>query len=189
MQVSGTIYIGEAAGWAQRACSRLNGYPWSMLIALVVALAGMGLAGVLAVFAGVFLDVLQDWWGLTFAGLALLVIWPSMSFLRRWQIGRFRRALLQRDVQNPLPVRFEVGADGWTYVLGVVESRGPWSVISEFFPVGPYWVLLSQGSALFLAKRYFSDVAAERLFVQAVLGRLSPEAGARSDAAASFVAS
>jgi hypothetical protein len=59
-------------------------------------------------------------------------------------------------------------------------------VISEIFPVGPYWVLLVQGSAHFVPRRNFADPAHERTFVATVLERLTPEARGRSARAARF---
>lgn len=186
MEVRGDLYIGEAARWAPRACSRITGHPWPMLIGALITLAGAAAAAVLATVVDIVFAVMEGLWSVTFILLLFASMWPSLAFLRRWQLARARRALIQRGVQNPLQIRFEVGADVWTYLVGSVETRGPWSAISEVFPVGPYWVLMCQGTPQYLAKRHFPDADAEQAFLQAVLARLTPEAKARSKDAARF---
>ena len=114
----------------------------------------------------------------------LLVI----HLLRRLIVGRFRRKLVERNVANPLPLRITADADGLTTLTGVVETRAPWSAVSEIFPIGPYWVLLIQGSPTFVPKRHFAADADERGFVGAVVEQLTAEARRRSEDAVRFAA-
>ena len=189
MQVDGHIHIGEAARWASRACSRLSGSSFLRLasgIGLGVAAAVPGMTA-----AWYVTDVLGAP-GWLYLPVLLLVLWPTMllviHLLRRLIVGRFRRKLVERNVANPLPLRITADADGLTTLTGVVETRAPWSAVSEIFPIGPYWVLLIQGSPTFVPKRHFAADADERGFVGAVVEQLTAEARRRSEDAVRFAA-
>ena len=189
MQVDGHIHIGEASRWAGRACSRLTGNT-------ILRLATGIFAGVAAVVPGMVAawyvtDVLGAS-GWLYLPVMLLVMWPclmlALRLVRGQLVGRYRRRLVERGVVDPLPLRITAGTDGLTTLTGVVETRTPWSAVTEIFPVGPYWVLLIQGSPIFVPKRHFSAPAEERGFVGTVVERLSAEARGRSGAAVKFAA-
>ena len=117
--------------------------------------------------------------------IALLVL-PLVRWLQARSVARFRWGLVARGVLDPLPWMISLGNEGLMTRLGGVETRASWAAISEISPVGPYWVLLVQGSATFVPKRHFADDGQEMAFVRAVLDHLTPEARHRSDAAVAF---
>ena len=189
MQVDGHIHIGEASRWAGRACSRLTG---NMVLRLATGI-GTGVAAVIpGLTAAWFVTDGLGAPGWLYLPVMLLVMFPllllALHLLRGSLVGRYRRRLVERGVTNPLPLRVIVDADGLTTLTGVVQTRAPWSAITEIFPVGPYWVLLIQGSPSFVARRHFADTAEERGFVGAVVERLTADARRRSAAAARFAA-
>lgn len=183
MRIDGHIHIGEAARWGGKACGRLNGYPWSSwaggaigAIAVVPAFVVSTLAtGVFGAPKWLYLPIL----------LALLVpgFLLAIRFVRGWMVGHFRKQLTRRGVSNPLPWRFEISGDTVIWLTGDLESRAPATAISEVFPVGPYWVLLVQGTPVFVARRNFADDAAQRAFLAALLAVMTPDARDRSKAA------
>lgn len=189
MRIDGTIHIGEGARWASRACSRLNGngvlrLTACLLVGMLPVAVGFLLAWVVTDLAGgpewLYLPVML--------GTAFPLIFVVASLVRRRTVARYRRNLIHRGVSNPLPSSFTVTEDALVTSLGIVETRAPWSAVSEIFPVGPYWVLLIQGTANFLPKRNFGDAVQERAFIAEVLGRLSPDARGRSADAVRFAA-
>ena len=187
MRTEGVIYIGEAAKWAGRACARLNGYPWNVL--------GGGIVGGVSVGVGCFFASLAlafDAPGWTYLPIMLVVSWPmvilGIRLVRMVAVRHFRRKLIERGVDNPLPFTVEVGAEALVITTGQTETRAGWSVVSEVFLLGAYWVFLIQGSPVFIPKRNFAEVGEERAFVRAVLDRLSEGAVKRSPKAVSFAA-
>lgn len=187
MQFDGHIHIGEGARWAQRACARLNGNPAINLLAGCLLGGGAGwLGAVAASFAVEDLGV-PGW---AYLPVFLLIAGPlwvvTIRLLRTWMVARYRRKLIDRGVENPLSWSLSVTPDALHTRLGDVETRAPWATVTEIFPVGPYWVLLIQGSASFVPKRNLGDATQEQAFVAEVLERLSPAAQARSTDAARF---
>jgi hypothetical protein len=187
MRTEGVIYIGEAAKWAGRACARLNGYPWNVL--------GGGIVGGVSVGAGCFFASLALEFGApgwTYLPVMLVVAWPlvvlGVRLIRMVAVGHFRRKLAERGVDNPLPFSVEVEPDVLIIRAGQTETRASWSVVSEVFPLGAYWVFLIQGSPVFVPKRNFVEIGEERTFVRTVLDRLSEGAVKRSSKAVSFAA-
>lgn len=187
MRTEGVIYIGEAAKWAGRACARLNGYPWNVL--------GGGIVGGVSVGVGCFFASMAVGLGApNWAYLPVLVVvsWPlvilGIRLIRVFAVRHFRRKLIERGVDNPLPFTVEVGAEALVITTGQTETRAGWSVVSEVFPLGAYWVFLIQGSPVFVPKRNFTDAGEERAFVRAVLDRFGEGAVKRSPTAVSFAA-
>lgn len=189
MQVDGHIHIGEATRWAGRACSRLTG---NSVLRLATGI-GLGVAAVVpGLTAAWFATDVLGAPGWLYLPILLLVLWPvlllAQRFVRDLFVRRYRRRLIERGVTNPLPLRITANADGLTTLTGVVETRAPWSAVSEIFPVGPYWVLLIQGSPTFVPKRLFAGGDEERGFVGAVVEQLTAEARGRSGDAVRFAA-
>ena len=186
MRVEGHIHIGEANRWASEACKPLRSRDrlWG-LVGIVLAVAAVLVAMSAASAAA---DALGEGWvypAVLFPVIALLVL-PLVRWLQARSVARFRRGLVVRGVPDPLPWMISLETEGLMTRLGGVETRAAWSAISEIFPVGPYWVLLVQGSATFVPKRHFADDRQELAFVRAVLDQLTPEARHRSDAAEMF---
>ena len=93
--------------------------------------------------------------------------------------------LAERGISGPLVWRFETDEVGFIREIGGIENRVKWAVVSEIFPVGPYWVVLAQGAPIFVPKRHLAGDQ-ERIFVAEVLNRLTPEGRGRSAAAVKF---
>ena len=179
MKIEGDVQIGEAARWAPRACGPLTGYPWNLLGVLAMI--------PLIIFVVVGVPTLATELGAPgwlYLPLVVAIGWPVLfvfaKWNRTWQVGRFKRALVQRGVSNPLPVTFEIQNDALVLHQGMVEWRAPWAAITEIHPVGPYWVFLAQGTPLYLPKRYFGDQSSELTFLAECLSRMSPAAVGRS---------
>lgn len=186
MRVEGHIHIGEANQWASEACKPLKRRDrlWGLVgIILVVAAALVAMST-----ASVAADALGEEWvypAVFFPMIALLLL-PLGRWVQARSVAQIRRGLVIRGVPDPLPSMFSVEKEGLTTRLGGVETRASWAAVSEIFPVGPYWVLLVQGSATFVPKRHFTNDGQEMAFVKAVLNHLTPEARGRSDAAVVF---
>jgi hypothetical protein len=180
MNVEGTIKIGEASRWAGKAAARLNGYPWSMVIANVV----VAVVGIFIVFLiGVTKELLHlpGWIWLPGALLALYVSYRvGMSACRAWSIRFARKAFGLRGLVDPVPTAFVVETDALVSQSGRIETRAPWDAVSDLFLAGPYWVVLAQAHPIYLPRRFFTDADAERSFIAAILDRMSPEAVLRS---------
>ncbi|NBW08199.1 MAG: YcxB family protein [Caulobacteraceae bacterium] len=183
MNIEGTIRPAEGARWAAKACGRLTGYPWSLVLTVFITLLGVGVAIVLAAVLTILFDELEALGTPIMIVLAIPATLLAARIVQKINVSRFRKALAVRGVPMDLPTRIEILPEGWSYGLGEVTTLGPWSAISEVFPTGPYWILMNQGSLLYVPKRYFDSAEAERAFVAEVLTHLSPEAVARSQAA------
>jgi hypothetical protein len=190
MRVEGDIHIGEANRWASRACARLNGNSWLNLLLGLALGAAAGGAGILAAGATVGSAAAPAWLYLPIFFAVAAPAWIlAIRLLRSMMVARFRRNLLARGVRNPLPWVVQVEDDYLTIRIGVVETRTPWSAVSEVFPVGPYWVFLVQGTATFVPKRTFGSFAQERAFLAEIVKRLDPVSRRRSPEAERFAAS
>lgn len=180
MKISGQIFIGEAAPWAVRASKPLTGYPWPMILSNllggVIVLVACGTMGQLEK-AG-----LVPKWGWPVFILVAVVggTFACIKAQRSMQVDHFKQALLARDVPNPLDVAIEI-KDGWlTTTTNAVETRAPLGAITDVSRIGPYWVLLIQGSPNYIPLRFFGSQDVERAFLSALNGGLSEGAQARS---------
>ena len=183
MRFDGQIAVGEGSRWAARACARLNDRP----LIYIGGIAGSLLAAWVGLFSASWAVDHFGVPGWLYLPIFLGVMWPAvmllMRGLSRLAVLRYRRKLSDRGLPDPLLWRFESDEDGFVQSVGNVENRVKWSAVSEVFPVGPYWILLVQGSAIFIPKRHIGGVDAERAFVGEVLRHLTPEGRSRSAAA------
>lgn len=182
MKISGTIQIGEASHLAGRATKPLTGAPMPVIIANLAA-GAVGLAG--AVTLGLLRMPALLWivWGPV---LIVLASWVARKAVLAYSVPRFRRALESRGVENPLPTEIELQDWGLVQRSDGCELRVEWRRISECLRVGPYWVLIAVSQPVFVPRRWFADVAAERAFVDTCLARMDAAARARSRDAVRF---
>ena len=188
MQVSGSVYIGEAAAKAAKGAARLTGYPWPMIwsniaggVFVIVTLFGFGVL--------TELNLLPAWtWLLGLAVAMIGGIWVTMIVCRRLTLRSFKAGLAVRNVANPLPVIIELTDEHLINRTGDVETRMSWSVVSDVLRIDPYWVILAQGGPHYLPRRYFPDLEAEQAFITELLSHLHEDARVRSDAARAFIA-
>lgn len=189
MQIEGDIAVGEASRYAAKATSRINGHPKPMILSSVITLVVM--LSLMLVFTG--LQNAFGWPGWLF--LPAIVTSATLAAMISTNIGRAfavriaRRELAKRGLRNPVPNRFEATPDGFLSLTGTVESRAPWTAVSDLFPVGPYWVVIADAWPFYMPKRFFPSVEEEKRFLGLMFAHMSEEARARSDAAARFVAS
>lgn len=180
MNVEGTIKIGEATRWAGKAAARLNGYPWSMLIANIVS-GGIAAISIVLIFAIQTLLRLPGWTWVPLGAAGLYASWRiSMAMCRAWSIRFARKAYGARGLVDPVPTAFGLEADSFVSRSGRIQTRAPWDAVSDLFLAGPYWVVLAQAHPIYLPRRFFADTEAERSFVAAMLDRMSPDAVLRS---------
>ncbi|MDQ8029258.1 MAG: hypothetical protein REJ23_11070 [Brevundimonas sp.] len=187
MRIDGHIHIGEGARWAGKACGRLNGYPWTTL-------AGVFLGAVAVIPALIISSIATHLLGApgwTSLPILLAVLLPAtilaIRIVRNGMVAYFRKQLTRRGVSNPLPWRLEIVGETVIWLTGDLESRAPARAVSEVFPVGPYWVLLIQGTPVFVARRNFAGKDAQRAFLTELLAVMTPDARDRSKAAVRFV--
>ena len=186
MRIEGNTHIGEAARWAGKACGRLNGYPWTSIAGVLIGAFAVAPAIVVATVATRMLEA-PGWTYLPFLiGLAFPLAILAGRWARGLMVGHFRKQLMARGVSNPLPWSLEITDDAIRWLIGDIESRAPVSAVSDVFPVGPYWVMLIQGTPVFIAKRNFPDEAAQRAFLSDLLPRMTAAARGRSAKAARF---
>jgi hypothetical protein len=189
MHIEGEIAIGEAAGYAAKATSRINGHPKPMILSVVLTVVIM--LSLSLVFTG--LQNAFGWPGWLFLPAiiiaAMLAAMVSSRLGRDFAIRIARRELAGRGLRNPVVNRFEVMPDGFRSLTGSVESRAPWSAVSDLFPIGPYWVVIADAWPFYMPRRFFSSVEEEKRFLTAMLANMGEDARARSDAAARFAAS
>jgi hypothetical protein len=180
MNVEGTIRIGEAARWAGKAAARLNGYPWTVIIANLVS-AVVAFVGILLISILQALFHLPVWVWFPLGAVGLYASWRvAMMACRAWGIQFARRAFRARGLVDPVPTAYRLEGDAFVSLSGLVESRAPWAAVSDLFVTGPYWVVLAQAYPIYLPRRFFADADAERSFIGAMLDHMSPEAVLRS---------
>lgn len=190
MRIEGKIRIGEAAPWARRAESRLEG-PRSTVPALYALNLGAVLLGAAAgalLSRGLhFLAEPPSWTavvlilgGIAAGGLA------GQRLCRAFALRQYRRALAARGIPLELDNAVEITPEALAVHLHGSESRYPWPVVSDLFPCGPYWAFVAMGRTEFLPRRRFATAAEEKAFIAEALGRMTPEARARSREAEAF---
>lgn len=157
-----------------------------MVVALVGALIALGVGALAASIAVYGFDVPSWLFGLIMIGVMWALSFGFLRIVNRFAMGQYRRKLAERGISGPLVWRFETDEVGFLREIGGIENRVKWAVVSEIFPVGPYWVVLAQGSPIFVPKRHLAGGDQERVFVAEVLNRLTPEGRGRSAAAVKF---
>lgn len=190
MRVEGEIKVGEAAPWAQKASSRINGHPRPMILGIVVYL---GVFGVL-MFAWMLLDQMffhAPWWVfyLPLIVFVIMAIHLTRKVCRKYSVRLATKALTERDLPNPVFGRFELTEDGLVAVSGRVEIRAPWKSVSDVFSAGPYWVIIVDALPVYLPKRFFPDVEAEKAFIVRLTSNAPQATRDRSPAAVAFAQS
>lgn len=180
MIIEGDLFIGEATPWAGRAMRRFShGVSFSLAIALMSVLGLMGVAVFLYFLMEIFLDaspVMLPIMVVCAGGIGGAI---SNRLCRAAALNRFRRALLSRGVQNPLPSRLEMRDDLLITTCGDVVQTAPWRAVSEVLDVGPYWVVVVQAAPVFIPKRHLAGET-EREFLSEISSRMSPESVERS---------
>ena len=186
MRSSGTLHIGEASSKAAKAMSRFTGHPWPLIWSNAAALVFV--FAVIFGFSALSEAYALPSWGWLIALMTMLVggVWVTMAVCRRLAVRAFKAALAARNVSDPLPVVIEIADGHLLNQTGEVETRTAWRAVSEILRIEPYWVILAQGGAHYVPRRYFGDIESEKAFVSAILARLTDEARARSDAARAF---
>ena len=187
MRVQGNMQVGEASRWAGRATRRLSGALWPVLLANVIAVVEVMLAGI--VYAALnSRDLAPDWGWLPFLLFnAVFAIFISQWVCRRLTVRNFRKALAERDMPNPFHASIELGDDALVAIVGTVEYRAVWGGVSEVFRAGPYWVALAQAVPIYIPRRLFEDDATERDFLAQLLQKLGPGAVDRSKDVSRFL--
>lgn len=188
MHIEGEVAVGEAVRYAPRATSRINGHPKPMLFSIVIMLIIMLLLMlVFSVLHSTF--EWQDW--LVLPGLvtsAIVAGMVSTRLSRAYAVRIARRELARRGLRTPVANRFEITPEGFRSLTGSVETRAPWTAVSDLFPVGPYWVVIADAWPFYMPKRFFSSGAEEKQFLASMLDNMTEDARARSAAAARFIA-
>jgi len=180
MKISGQLFIGEASAWGAKASQPLSGHPWPMVWSNVVG----SLVGIVCIFtAGILqsMGLAPGWiWAVGILTGVGGGVWATLRVCRSLVVRHFRKALLARDVQNPLPASMQV-ADGWLSTnTGVIETRAPLIAVSDISKIGPYWVLIIQGGAHFIPLRTFTSSTEELEFLRAIDDGISSAARRRS---------
>ncbi len=187
MQVEGEITVGEGARWAMKASSRINGHPRPMILSMFMTMGV--LAAVMIPYMIIeqsFMD-LPEWLYLpTIILTAIAAVRISQVVCRRYAVGFARKALAARGLPNPVFSRFQLDDSGLSTQSGRVETRAPWISVSDVFPVGPYWVLIVDAWPMYLPKRFFADVTAEKAFIGKLMSHVPPGTRDRSQAAVAF---
>jgi len=187
MRIEGEIAVGEAARYAGKACSRLNGHPKPMIAGNAVsAIATIGFVILFSTLQSLF--NLPGWLWMpallvaVAAGIAICI-----RVHRGWSIRIARTAFATRGLVNPVPSSFAISESGFSSTTGRVTLQAPWSAVSDLFRVGPYWVVLLEGYPQYMPRRFFASSADEKAFLSGILAHMSPEAKGRSCEAEGFV--
>ncbi|MBW8303965.1 MAG: hypothetical protein K0M78_08485 [Brevundimonas sp.] len=186
MQVQGPIEVGEAAAYGGRASSRLGGGPLAFLVGILLTLSAFLAIYLLFTVADLlfgFPDAIFELAPFAIALGALVVGW---NLARRFALRRCRKAYADRGLISPVGTSFEIAEEALVVVTGRLRLEAPWSAVSDLFAAGPYWIVLLEGSAQFLPRRFFASPSEERAFLSELLVRMSPEARARSRDAEAF---
>ena len=185
-EVSGVLKVGEASPVAGAVQARAGSIPiwgWSLIYVGCFSV-DYGLCWALAHAFNLPSGKPDD----RFALGCALVLSGLVSLLgaRRLRVWLYRRRLAQRGGAMYLPMRIEVAREHLVYELGGVTVFSKWAAVAELFEVPGYWVLLVQGSAQFIPRRFFADMDAERRFISELIGQMPDIARDRSTAARKF---
>ena len=188
MQVGGEMRVGAAARYAARASGRLSGHPKPMIVANVVA----ALATVVPIFAfGIWQSAVDApaWLWAPAGTLAMAFgFWAGPAACRGYTVGVFRRNLAERGLPAQFQSRLEITDEAFVSTAGRMRLCAEWAAVSDIVQTDPYWILLAEGHPVFLPRRYFASAAEEKVFLGAILARMTPEARERSSEAVKFAA-
>lgn len=180
MKIQGTVHVGEATRWSNRAMAPLTGSPgpmiFSNLIAAVLALLGCGLLTILAERHVIPAAAMPFGFALVAVVAIFAAFRGSLFMLQR----NFRHALIERGVPNPVSVTIELLPDGLHTRTTAAEHRVAWSAVSEVLLVGPYWFILAEALPTCVPRRWFASPTEERAFLAALTERLGPDSRRRS---------
>jgi hypothetical protein len=176
-EISGTIDAGEAAA-AERAYGRRIWGLGRFLPQVVRLLIFLGVIPAALVAPAIIEDkTVRPIFGLVAAiayfGVAIFtyqrwVRWSAWRASRRFGVATSHRMTIRQTDHSLV-------ADGETWRIEV-----QWRSIVEILRAGPVWVFAGQSTTIYVPRRFFADLAAERAFLAAALGRLSDEAVQRS---------
>lgn len=180
MKIKGVIGIGEASAWTAQAMAPLSGHPWPQLISTGVTLGLMLPIAFLSIGAQSILGL--PWWvGLLGVGVGAWIAGQvGARACRAWAVRRFRKALHERDLIDPVNNSIELTPESFVYSSARVAMNVPWPAVSDVRAVGPYWVVLADSWPIFIPRRYFPANDGERAFIETMLEHMGPEARARS---------
>jgi hypothetical protein len=185
-EVSGVLIVGEASPVAAAVQARAGGIPvWAWAL----------------IFVGCETAAYSLCWALTHAfnlphgkpddmfALGCAAALGGSAYLlgaRRLRVWFYRRRLARRGTATAFPMRIELSREHLVYELGDVTSFSKWAAVTELFEVHGYWIVLVQGSAQFIPRRFFADANAERGFVGELVSQMPEAARNRSPAARKF---
>jgi hypothetical protein len=183
MQADGEMRMGEAASAASWALSRANGFGiLGYLVYFVVYFAV--LMGVINLAERLLPPM---WSGLLILPLILVTAVGGIYGMTRMRLWRMSRTQVARGGVALTPVSYRLDEDALEVRQPHALTRVEWPGVSELMSLKQHWVFVVSGMGYCLPRRFFADVAAERAFIRAALGRLSGEARSRSAKAAAFV--
>ena len=167
-------------------------YP--MLAALTGAMLGMVVSGLLLVLLPLTLTLGNI---MVFAAMAIVLplvggvvgLWLAHRRLGTVLYKAYHAALAQRGSPPAADCEWTIAQDGLVTRSARGHGTTRWDAISEVFLADAYWIVLADLSANVIPRRAFTDEAAERAFVGALLARLPQLARERSRVAAELAAS
>ena len=160
-EVRGDYRLADSMSATVLLTRRIFGQGALQLILLLVALVVLELA-VMAIVGA--LSPESEWIPLI-AGLA--VVYVAFLAWVRLRNRRLRTAWASRGLLDPSPTTYRV-EDGWFVTVGSQsEYRFRWSAVSEIARGKDFWCIIGPGIGLSLARRFFTDEAAERSFLRA----------------------
>lgn len=188
MHIQGEMQVGEASRYAGRASARLSGHPKPTIIANLAA--GLATAVPIIVF-GVWQSAVDApaWLWLPALPLAMAFgFWAGPAACRRYTVRTFRRNLAERGLDSTFASSITATEEAFVSSTGRMTVTAPWTAVSDLIETDRYWIFLVEGHPQFLPRRFFTSPADEKVFLQAILSRMSPEARGRSGKAAAFAA-
>jgi hypothetical protein len=179
LEAKGSIRVGGTQAAGAAIYRRLCGPSWRIL-APMIALYFFGLA------AGAMASAI--WPDLAYAdfyllvGLALTVI-TMAPFLARIQAASLRRNMAARDFPLETNMELRLTPDKLLYASYGCEGAYEWTVVSELFEQGDYWLFMVGATFLVVPKRWFKSAEEEQAFLREALRLMPPAAQQRSLAA------
>lgn len=118
-----------------------------------------------------------------FAFVAVLLVGSIQSWaVRRAYLRNFSRLGIPKEIE----AQYEVLPDGLRLSTGRITITPRWHAIDTIERQALGWVLSADQLTFLMPRASFADEAAERIFVAALVEKLTPEARERSPEAAAF---
>lgn len=186
--VSGEIIAGEANRTLQVIGQRQRGSAVPFYLVLFALILGGAAVGLGAVFA---LERIIGQRAAYMEFLPIVGILVGAIAYRRisqpWTTRRFRKHMMDRGLAYQFSYTFEANENGLTLASRKLRKVADWSVVTELFRVGDYWIFLVEMEPWILPSRLFDNTEEERAFVQEALSKMSLDARGRSRDAEAFV--